>query len=318
MPQITNDINLVADYLINNEIVAIPTETVYGLAALMNSSSAIQKVFEAKKRPLSNPLIVHVKDKTEVKKYVKYCPDKAQLLMDKFWPGPLTILFLKNDNVSELVTAGSPFVAIRVPNHPTTLQLLNQLNFPIVAPSANPFTRISPTTSQHVVNLFSNEFDYVLEGGKCSSGIESTIIGFEENIPIVYRLGAIGISEIEQLVGKVEHRTATERKVPGTFKKHYSPRTPCIISQNIEKEISIYKNKKIGILLFKEKEVDVSLNTIKITLAPNGTTKEALTTLYSSLHWLDQQNLELIILEELPNDEFGNVINDRLRRASTN
>ena len=317
MPQVTKDIDLVVNQLINNEIVAIPTETVYGLAASMMSTSAINKVFQAKKRPHTNPLIVHIKDKNEVLKYVKSCPEKAQILMEKFWPGSLTILFEKNEIISDLITAGSSLVALRVPNHPITLQLLQEIDVPLVAPSANPFTRISPTTSKHVMDLFTDEFNYVLEGGACEEGIESTIIGFEENQPIVYRLGAVGINEIEKYIGKVHLKNVNQKDLPGNSKKHYSPRTRCVITQNIYNEIIKYKNEKIGVLLYKNRKLAISpFKTV--VLSPNGTTKEALFNLYTSLHWLDQQGVDIIIMEEFPNDEYGLVINDRLQRASNN
>ena len=176
---ITNDIELVCNSLKNGEIVGIPTETVYGLAASIFNESAIERIFSKKNRPRSNPLIVHVATLDQAKLLVKEFPLKAELLARHFWPGPLTLILPKSDLVNDVVTANNKSVAIRVPNHKMTLNLLGKLNFPLAAPSANPYNRISPTCAEHVESYFPDI--NILDGGECQSGLESTILSFEES-----------------------------------------------------------------------------------------------------------------------------------------
>jgi L-threonylcarbamoyladenylate synthase len=180
----------------NDKLIAIPTETVYGLAANASSETAIKKIFTLKKRPESNPLILHIKSINYLKEIAENIPEKAMVLANNFWPGPLTLILVKKAHISELITSGKDTVAVRVPNHPLTLKLLENLNFPIVAPSANPYGSISPTSASHVEKYFKNHIDCILDGDKCEKGIESTIIGFRDNQPILYRYGAIPIEHI--------------------------------------------------------------------------------------------------------------------------
>ncbi len=193
---IGKDINKAIQFLKGGEVVGIPTETVYGLAGNGFDESATLKIFEVKERPTFNPLILHTNSFTKVESFVKSFPQKAKSLAEAFWPGPLTLLLPKSDKVSDVVTSGSPLVAVRIPNHPLTLELLEQLDFPLAAPSANKFGRISPTSPQNVVSQLGDELPYVLDGGNCGVGIESTIIGFEDNISIVYRVGGLSVEEI--------------------------------------------------------------------------------------------------------------------------
>jgi len=194
--EIGKDIKKAAQLLKDGNVVAIPTETVYGLAANALDENAIRKVFEVKKRPITNPLIVHISGKEELSKYVLDISEIAEKLANHFWPGPLTLLLPKKTIISDFVTASFTNVAIRVPNHPMTLELLKNLPFPLVAPSANPFMYISPTTAQHVVKQLGDKIPYVLDGGICSKGLESTVIGFKNDIPVIYRMGSITLEEI--------------------------------------------------------------------------------------------------------------------------
>ena len=183
-------------HLADSEVVAIPTETVYGLAANGLNSVAIAKIFTAKKRPLSNPLILHYKDTPSAFNDVIKIPDAARLLAQEFWPGPLTMLLPKKSHIPDSVTAGKHRVAIRVPNHPVTRALLESLDFPLAAPSANLYGCISPTTANHVLGQLNNRIPYILDGGKCNKGIESTIVGFDDGEVVVYRLGGIDIEAL--------------------------------------------------------------------------------------------------------------------------
>ena len=210
MDSISKDISKAVEILNQNGLVAIPTETVYGLAGNIFSEEAIRKIFELKQRPFFNPLIVHIHSANQLKSIVTVLPQKAEKLAQHFWPGPLTLVLPKNPHVPDLVTAGKNTVAVRVPNHPTTLDLLRRLDFPIAAPSANPFGRISTTKAEHVARYFDDRLKMVLDGGECQKGIESTIIGFENDRPVVYRLGSISVEEIEKVVGPLNIRNKKE------------------------------------------------------------------------------------------------------------
>lgn len=314
---ISNEILKAVEILNNDELVAIPTETVYGLAANIFSEKAVKKIFETKGRPFFNPLIVHIHSLTQFGDLVKYLPSKAKLLAETFWPGPLTLVLKKNDSVPDLVTAGKDSVAVRMPNHPVTLELLRALNFPLAAPSANPFGSISPTKAKHVEDYFGEKLQMVLEGGSCKNGIESTIIGFEDDEPILYRYGAISLEEIEKVVGKIIIRNKEEitPDAPGMLLRHYAPGTPTYLESNIEESLKSYPNKKIGLLLFSN-TIETSEDIYQKVLSPKGNFEEAAANLYDYLHHLDHLQFDLIIAERFPDFDLGVSINDRLQRAT--
>ncbi|MGK0380014.1 MAG: L-threonylcarbamoyladenylate synthase, partial [Patiriisocius sp.] len=227
MTIISSDISKAIEILNNEDVIAIPTETVYGLAGNIYSEKAIRKIFQVKQRPFFNPLIVHIESIDKIDEVVSEFPPKAQKLAEAFWPGSLTLILPKKSNIPDVITAGKDTVGVRVPNHPITLSLLKQLSFPLAAPSANPFNRISPTSSLHVEGYFKSSISMVLEGGECKNGIESTIIGFENNDALLYRLGSISIEEIEKVIGKIQvkNKSETTPTAPGMLAKHYAPRT---------------------------------------------------------------------------------------------
>ena len=220
---ITSDLNQVKTALINGDIIALPTETVYGLAANIYLDSALEKVFKLKKRPSHNPLIIHISNAGILEQIAKNIPAKARELANVFWPGPLTLVLEKQDQIPNRITAGKPTVAVRVPNHPIALQLLESLNFPLAAPSANPFGSLSPTSAKHVALYFKEEINFILDGGPCFCGLESTIIGFENDKPILYRHGAISIEEIEKIIGpiKIKNQNSKNPSAPGMLTRHY-------------------------------------------------------------------------------------------------
>ncbi|PQJ79772.1 L-threonylcarbamoyladenylate synthase [Polaribacter porphyrae] len=318
MSIISKDIKKAVAILNNEELVAIPTETVYGLAGNIFSEKAIQSIFTTKKRPFFNPLIVHIPNLEYLENVVSYIPEKAKTLAQHFWPGSMTLVLPKRDSIPDVITAGKDTVAVRIPNHPVTLELLNQLDFPLAAPSANPFNSISPTKPDHVEQYFKNDIKMILDGGACRNGIESTIIGFENDEPIIYRLGALAIEDIETVVGKVVLKNKKEQNpdAPGMLKKHYSPNTLTVLTQDIKSEIKNHPNKKIGVLSFYNsfKNDDI---TKEIILSTNKDLKEATSKLYNALHELDQLDLDIIITEKLPDIGLGKSINDRLSRASS-
>ncbi len=313
---ITIDVDKAKVALINDQIVAIPTETVYGLAGNAYSESAIKKIFQLKNRPFYNPLIVHIKDTSFLSKVAKDVPDIALKLAEKFWPGPLTLVLKKQPHISDLVTAGKATVAIRVPNHPVTLSLLERLEFPLAAPSANPFSSISPTTALHVANYFGASLDVILDGGACERGVESTIIGFENNQPILFRHGSIPLEEIEKIAGTITVAINDDSKpnAPGMLSRHYAPTTDTYLTDNVTDLMQSFDGKKVGLLLFKN-EILNKKNAIQEVLSKNGDFKEATKNLYAALHRLDKRNLDVIIAEKFPNEGLGKTINDRLQRA---
>ncbi len=304
-----------AKYFLNqNQVIAIPTETVYGLAANAYNASAVQTVFQIKNRPNHDPLIVHTHVFEKVFDFVTNFPSKAQILAKKFWPGPLTLL-LKKKNIQNLITANSPQVAVRIPNHPLALALLSQLNFPLVAPSANPFGYISPTRPQHVESQLGKYIPYILDGGLCHIGLESTIVGFQEEQPVVYRLGSISITSITKTIGPVLIKNHTQmQKAPGMDFSHYSPKKKLYVG-DISMLCKKYAQYKIGVLSFKKNYTDKSIFVQKI-LSPSGSLTIAAKNLFHYLRLLDDSGIEMIIAEYVPNQDIGSTINDRLQRAS--
>ena len=295
---------------------AIPTETVYGLAGNIFSEKAIKSIFSTKQRPFFNPLIVHISSVKSLNDLVTHVPEKAKLLAAAFWPGSMTLVLKKSKTIPDIITAGKDTVAIRVPNHPITLELLKKIPFPLAAPSANPFGSISPTNPAHVENYFKNSIKMVLDGGSCTNGIESTIIGFENEEPVIYRLGALPLEEIEAVVGKISIKNKKEEKpdAPGMLARHYAPKTNTFLVDDVGAEIEKNTGKKIGVLVFK-----TSLNNENITeiiLSKNGSLQEAASRLYSAMHDLDSKNLDLIIAERFSEFGLGKSINDRLQRAT--
>jgi len=316
MSIISKDIQKAIQLLTDDELVAIPTETVYGLAGNVFSEKAIKHIFSTKKRPFFNPLIVHLPDIEALENIVAHVPDKATLLAAAFWPGPLTMVLKKNNKIPDIITAGKDTVAVRVPNHPVTLELLRQLSFPLAAPSANPFGSISPTKPSHVERYFKNDIKQILDGGPCKNGIESTIVGFENNEPVLYRLGALSIEAIEAVVGKVSVKNKKEQSpdAPGMLARHYAPSTQTLLVDAVADEIKKHTDKKIGILVFKDSLNNPSFT--EIVLSKKGSLQEAASKLYDSLHKLDNQKLDVIITERFPDSGLGKSINDRLQRAT--
>jgi L-threonylcarbamoyladenylate synthase len=313
---ISTNIQQAVALLIQNEVVAIPTETVYGLAANAYNEDAVKKIFEIKKRPLFNPLIVHIKSASTINEVAKDIPEIAYKLLDAFWPGPLTLILNKQAHIPDIVTAGKQTVAIRMPNHPIALDLLQKLDFPLAAPSANPFSTISPTSAAHVAHYFNEELSLILDGGECQKGLESTIVGFENNEAVLYRYGAISTEEIEKIIGSIKIKNNNELKpdAPGMLSKHYSPKTETYLTNNVEQLIKSFPNKKIGVLTYKNFIVNKNLIYQEI-LSEKEDLQEAAQNLYASLHRLDNKNLDLIITERLPDHGLGITINDRLQRA---
>jgi L-threonylcarbamoyladenylate synthase len=313
MAEIGKDILKAKVLLEEGQLVAIPTETVYGLAGSAYNLDAVANIFATKNRPAFDPLIVHAHSIDQVKELVTEIPEKAAILANHYWPGPLTLLLKRKSVIPDLVTSGLDTVAVRIPNKEITLELLRSLDFPLVAPSANPFGYISPTSAQHVEDQLGSKIPYILDGGESNVGIESTIIGFENDEITIHRLGGVSVDEIEALVGKVKVKTHSSSNplAPGMLENHYSPLTPILLG-DIESNIEGHSGKKIGILSFS---ADFGQQTQKI-LAPDGKMTTAAKNLFAYLRWLDRQPLDLILAELVPEEGLGLAINDRLKRAA--
>lgn len=317
MSIISKDISKAVALLRAGELVAIPTETVYGLAGNIYNEKAIKSIFETKKRPFFNPLIIHIPSVDALETIVSHVPKKAKLLAHAFWPGSMTLVLNKQSSIPDLITAGKDTVAVRIPNHPLTLELLKRLPFPLAAPSANPFGSISPTKPEHVARYFDKTIEQVLDGGPCKSGIESTIIGFENDQPIIYRLGALALEDIEAVIGKIiiKNKKEISPNAPGMLDRHYAPSTQTFLTETVSEEIKKHLGKRIGILTFKNNIKDDSITT-QIALSQKGDLAEAASNLYDAMHDLDHQNLDIIIAERFPDFGLGKSINDRLQRAT--
>lgn len=313
---IGSDISVAKKMLEAGETVAIPTETVYGLAANALSEDAVLKIFSAKNRPHFDPLIVHVRSKEEIKKYVDVIPEKAKLLIENFMPGALTLLLKKKNIIPDLVTSGLDNVAVRAPAHPLALQLLNELDFPLAAPSANPFGYISPTTAQHVYEQLHGKIPYILEGGATTVGVESTIIGFENDEAIIFRLGGVAVETIENVIGKVKiaANVGANPKAPGMLQSHYAPKKNLKIREfeNLKIENA---DTKIGVIAF-DKYVDGIEMENQILLSEKSDLNEAAKNLFAAMRKLDASDVTEIIAVKFPEEGLGRAINDRLQRAS--
>jgi len=302
------------DLLTEGEVVAIPTETVYGLAANALNEEAVAKIFEAKNRPFFDPLIVHIASISDVSKYTTQFPEKAQKLAKAFWPGPLTLILPKNNVIPDLVTSGLKFVGLRIPKHALTLELLTKLPFPLAAPSANPFGFVSPTNAKHVADQLGDKIAYILDGGPCDIGLESTIVMFENENPVVLRLGGLSLEAIEAFIGKVDLNIASHSKpnAPGQLDKHYATKTPLKLFTEVD--LSNLNFNKTGAILFHTPLYFLPLENQKI-LSPENSLEIAARNLFAMMRQLDESKLELILTEKFPESNLGLAINDRLKRA---
>lgn len=310
---IGTDIKKAAELLRAGELVAIPTETVYGLAANAFNAEAALRIFEAKKRPFFDPLIVHCKSLEQAYSFLKEVPPEAAEMAAAFWPGPLTLILPKSDKIPDVVSAGLPSVAVRIPRHPLSLQLLQALEFPLAAPSANPFGYISPTTATHVYEQLGDRIPYILDGGPCEIGVESTIIGFEGKKTIVYRLGGMSLEALKPYARQIElmPHSSSNPLAPGQLKSHYAPRIPLIIG-DISSMLTRYNKNEVAVLSFRDIYAEVN----QFTLSPAGDLKEAAQNLFKAMRVLDKLPVKVILAEHVPDYGLGRAINDRLNRAA--
>lgn len=293
-------------------LVAFPTETVYGLGADALNPIAVAKIFEAKKRPTFNPLIIHIAKKEWLENYAECTDSRIEKLIDNFWPGPLTLVIKKKDIIPNIVTSGNPTVAIRMPNHEVALKLIEESDTPIAAPSANKFGHLSPTTAKHVQKYLGDKVDLILDGGKSSVGVESTILQFQNGEFFILRYGGITKEELEEFVGKIKLKPVEKNPVaPGQLPFHYSPNTPLFFYD----DKYLINDKKIGVIYFQKRISEFEFAVEKF-LSLNGDLREAASNLFLYLHELEKENLDYILIEPVPEIGLGKAIMDRLRKAT--
>lgn len=296
-------------------LVAIPTETVYGLAANGLDETAVLRIFTAKQRPHFDPLILHVAGIQQAQALCSAMPPAARALAEHFWPGPLTLLLPKRAAVPDLVTSGLPRVALRVPDHPLTLELLETVGFPLAAPSANPFGYVSPTRPDHVAAQLGEQVDYILDGGACRVGVESTIIGFESGQAVVHRLGGLSLEMLESVAGTL--RLALNQNdnpaAPGMISNHYAPLKPLFFG-DLEMLLARHGRERSGIIAFRRAPSAAGQHVT--VLSTGGDLEEAARQLFAALRHFDAREVDRILVEPVPDEGLGRAINDRLLRAS--
>ncbi|HEY3431857.1 MAG TPA: L-threonylcarbamoyladenylate synthase [Rhodocyclaceae bacterium] len=300
------------------ELVGIPTETVYGLAADASNADAVAKIFAAKGRPADHPLIVHLAGAGQLPRWAKEIPDAAYQLAAAFWPGPLTLILKKQPGVPDAVTGGQDTVGLRVPNHPLTLELLRRFDGGLAAPSANRFGRISPTTAEHVQEELGDRVARVLDGGPCSVGIESTIVDLSRGVPVILRPGAITAQDIERVLAAAVgsgQRESTPR-VSGSLDAHYAPLTPLrlVATEALTAAVSeeIAAGRKCAVLSFQPLPTQHNLVHYPASHDPAGYAHD----LYAALRSLDQSGVAVILVEALPEGPAWLAVKDRLSRAA--
>ncbi len=307
-----------ADALRQGRLVGMPTETVYGLAGHALDPIALARIFEVKRRPFFDPLILHVADETRARALWETVPPDAVLLMRDFWPGPLTLVLPKAPNVPDLATSGLPSVAVRVPAHPLAQALLREADIPLAAPSANPFGALSPTRAEHVARAFAEGIDCVLDGGPCAVGVESTVVGWEGGEPVLLRAGGVPVEALAKVLGKRPGRPAESaadapQVSPGALPWHYAPRTPLRL---LEETMTMTPEDRRGEgLVWFGSGMPEGFARAE-NLSPAGDAREAATNLFAALHRLDTAGLRVIRAALLPDEGLGLAVNDRLRKAA--
>jgi L-threonylcarbamoyladenylate synthase len=301
-----------AEVIRDGGLVAFPTETVYGLGASALNAVAVAQIFELKGRPRFDPLIVHVASPEELQPLVEEVPRPAMELIDRFWPGPLSVVLPKRACVPDVVTAGMPSVAIRCPAHPIACRLIELAGTPIAAPSANLFCAVSPTTAQHVVDQFGDRISRVLDGGPCKVGVESTVISFLGDPPVLLRPGGVTREEIEDVIGPLGIASADSNQPvsPGQLPRHYAPSTPLELTDDPPRPGS-----RVGLLAFGSPSSATGFAAIEV-LSEKECLRQAAANLFAAMRRLDAMNLDYIVARPIPGVGLGHAIMDRLRRAA--
>lgn len=315
-----------AKLLRENEAIAFPTETVYGLGANAMNDEAIAKIFEAKGRPSDNPLIVHIGTKSQLDGIVKEIPPVAEKLMEHFWPGPLTIILPRKEGISEKVTAGLNTVGVRMPDHPVALALIEEANVPVAAPSANRSGRPSPTLASHVYEDLNEKIAGIVDGGATGVGVESTVIDCTSAVPTILRPGGITKEQLESVIGTVSLDPALKDekekpKSPGMKYTHYAPKAPLSIVEGsrefIQRLVDEKKEEgfKVGVLTTEEYQHVYNADVV-LSCGVRSDLASVATKLYDVLRTFDASEVDVIFSESFPNEGIGNAIMNRLTKAA--
>ncbi|KXB05837.1 tRNA threonylcarbamoyladenosine biosynthesis protein [candidate division MSBL1 archaeon SCGC-AAA382F02] len=330
----TKKIRTAAKAIQEGKLVAFPTETVYGLGANALEEKAVSRIFEAKGRPADNPLIVHIAEEDSVNILAKHVPENAGKLMEKFWPGPMTLIMPRSDLVPGVTTANLDTVAIRMPSHPVARALIEEANLPIAAPSANLSGMPSPTSARHVLDDLSGRIEVVIDGGKTGYGVESTVIDLSESIPTILRPGPLPVEELSKILGEVKISSIaraetpeeiSEAKSPGMKHEHYSPKsevlvvegTPKRVISKIQEMATKYdrEEKKVGILATEETAEKYEVGTVKV-VGKRRKPETVAENLFRILREFDDEGIDIILAEGLETAGIGLAIMNRLRKAA--
>ncbi|MDZ4667247.1 MAG: L-threonylcarbamoyladenylate synthase [bacterium] len=317
---IITELTVAKGILDQGKLLAIPTETVYGLAANAFDGSAIAQIYAVKNRPQFNPLILHSNSLERFQSWGIHLPKEALKLAQTYSPGPITFVVPKSNRIPDIVTAGHSTVAIRIPNHELTLALLQMLNYPLAAPSANLSGTVSPTTAQHVAQQLGHLIEGVLEGGPCQIGLESTIVSFVNEKPQLLRLGGLSVEAIESVLGLNLNLNAIinneNPQAPGMLSKHYAPAIKLRIGKPQDFS-NAYSFAEMAYIAFNEPHPQIPLSQ-QFILSPKGNLVEAAQKLFAALKQADQLPVKIIVAALFPNEHLGRAINDRLSRAARN
>lgn len=300
-------------------LVAFPTETVYGLGCDAMNADAAAKVFEAKRRPQFDPLIVHIAQINQLDGVIKSLPAQGRRLMDAFWPGPLTLVLPKQPAIPDLITAGLSTVAVRMPHHPVAQAFIREAGTPIAGPSANPFGYVSPTTAQHVADGLGHNVDLILDGGPCQLGVESTIVSLAGPQPELLRPGSITIEQLQEVIGPLRRGSSVTHTpiAPGQLSRHYATHTPLTILATTGTRPVLKEGERAGLLIHSQAgDHDDGFAAVAM-LSSTGDLREAARHLFATLRRLDSLGLDRIYAEPCREEGLGVAIMDRLRRCAT-
>lgn len=310
------DIQEARRWLREGKWVAVPTETVYGLAANALDPDAVAGIFEVKERPHFNPLIVHIAYWEQLEELCPEVPEAAMQLAETFWPGPLTLVLPRSEKVPQIVTGGLETVAIRMPAHPMMMHLILSCGFPLAAPSANLFGRTSPTTAAHVEKQLKGRIPYILDGGPSEIGIESTIVGFENGNPVIFREGGIPSEDIREVLPDIALRSAATDKpnAPGMIKEHYAPGKPLYFgtADELTKHIEA---RAYALISLNDHPLSQEAS-LHIMLSPENDLRHAASGFFEAIHEADDSHAEIILIERFPDEGLGRAMNDRAIRAA--
>ncbi len=314
-----SDVSQAGAWIRRGGLVAFPTETVYGLGANALDPAAAARIFEAKRRPHFDPLIVHVAKLEELKPLVADFPPLAEELAANFWPGPLTLVLPKSPKVPDLVTSGLSTVAVRIPRHPLAVRLLEAAQVPVAAPSANRFGRLSPTRAEHVAEQLGDRIDYILDGGPCEVGVESTVLALTSLGPRLLRPGGVSLEDLEALIGPIsvidKAQPGETPAAPGMLSKHYAPETRVVVVDS-PNQFPADRSRSALLTLRPLSEAESAGFSAVEVLSAAGNLREAAANFFAAMRRLDEAEADQIVAVRFPNEGLGRALNDRLKRAA--